>query len=151
MAVFPGGGSSDIQQQIPGTARASGGRPGGTFDTGFPARNNQNNGGNAEKLDSAATVMSAPLNTSSAGGTIPVDPRLVFLTVNNNEHHQLAQIKAHILEDDSFFEALKQEYVQKRGTLRMILSIWRYAGCEFRRASMAVALRDHNTNAMVCR
>jgi hypothetical protein len=62
-----------------------------------------------------------------------IDRNIVFLTINNNGNYRLAQMKEH--EDDSFFTRLKHEYIEKRGKLRMIFSIWRYAGCEFRRVS----------------
>lgn len=62
-----------------------------------------------------------------------ISRRLVFLTVSKNEDYRLAQIEALALEDDCFFEKLKDEYIRKRGYFRMLLSPWRYAGCEFRR------------------
>lgn len=73
--------------------------------------------------------------------------RLVFLTVNNNEDYRLAQIEALALEDDCFFAKLREEYVRKRGTFRMLFSPWRYAGCEFRRASnQSVFVRNNVSN-----
>jgi len=74
-------------------------------------------------------------NTNLNSGATLNDSRLVFLTVNINDNHRLAQIKANGVHDDNFFYTLKHEYIAKRGYMRSLFSIWRYSGCDFVKVS----------------
>jgi hypothetical protein len=128
-------GSAGPSQQASTSAASSSSRSRGNANV--PQQLSQGNSRTTGQGSGTSETISEA-NTPSKGQTALVDPRLVFLTVSNNDHHQLAQIKAQILEDDSFFASLRREYIQKRGMLRMIFSIWRYKGCEFRKVRVAL-------------
>jgi hypothetical protein len=69
--------------------------------------------------------------TPSASTTLNVDSLFVFLAVKTGQESQLAQIQAHNLQDDLFFDKLRSEYQRLRGRLRGLLSIWMYSHCDF--------------------
>ena len=74
-------------------------------------------------------------NTNLNSGATLDNSRFIFLTVNINNDYRLAQIKAIGVHDDNFFDALKREYIAKRGLMRFLFSIWRYSGCDFVKVS----------------
>lgn len=113
----------------------------GANDVSSTLQDTSSNSGTAN----TAPSLGRPYSTKKHDKTLVTDHLHIFLTVNNNDNHRLAQIKADLLQDDSFFARLKEEYINKRGRVRMIFSIWRYAGCEFRKVSI---LRSHLGRAL---
>jgi hypothetical protein len=83
------------------------------------------------------------MNTGASSSVTPQRSTIVFLSINNNDSHRLAQIKADNVQDDSFFETLKSEYIAKRGLMRLLFSIWRYSGCDFFEVSNSTLIYEY--------
>jgi hypothetical protein len=75
-----------------------------------------------------ATAVSIPLET--------LQPELyVFLIVKAGVERKLAQITVSTKSTADFFQALREEYIHKRGGFRSWLSVWQYSHCDFNRVS----------------
>jgi hypothetical protein len=76
-------------------------------------------------------IKSKHCSGGNAAGINLKDQLFVFLAVSRGDDHRLAQLPVHGLEDDCFFELLKEEYLRVRGLIRRLLSIYIYHHCNF--------------------
>lgn len=66
---------------------------------------------------------------------LSVNDQVVFLGVNNGGDYTVAQISVTKMDDDTFYETLKEKYNKLRGVLRHYLSYMIYSHCEFAQVS----------------
>jgi hypothetical protein len=57
--------------------------------------------------------------------------RYIFFTLRKGQDYHLSQIAVYNVGDDGFFKALKREYRTGKGWIRRLLSVWKFAHCEF--------------------
>lgn len=63
--------------------------------------------------------------------------RYVFLCVYRRGQYRLAQMLVTNLQDDAFFDQLREYYQKFRGFWRKHFSMWIYSHCEFRRVGLS--------------
>jgi len=66
---------------------------------------------------------------------LSVNDQVVFLGVNNGGDYTIAQISVAKMDDDAFYEALREKYNKLRGVFRRYLSYMIYSHCEFAQVS----------------
>lgn len=65
--------------------------------------------------------------------------RVIFLAVNRGAHdHDVAEIHADGIDDDSFYAILKQEYLRIRGLYFRLFSYMIYSHCRFVYVSLPI-------------
>lgn len=57
--------------------------------------------------------------------------RYIFFALRKGQDYHLSQIAVYNVGDDGFFKALKREYRTGKGWIRRLLSVWKFAHCEF--------------------
>ena len=80
-----------------------------------------------------------PMNSHLQGSTANIkngySKQLVILMVKKGMEHRLAQIGVSGHTCQTFFSAMKVEYLSLRGFWRKWLSVWRYSHCDFYKVS----------------
>jgi ribosome-binding factor A len=69
------------------------------------------------------------------------EDQVVFLGVKSGDDYAVAQIFVSSMDDDTFFEALREKYNRLRGVFRQYLSYEIYHCCEFVQVSGAYEMK----------
>lgn len=75
--------------------------------------------------------------------TLSTEEKVVFLGVKNGDEYAVAEIYVSNMDDDAFFEALREKYNHLRGVFRQYLSYEIYEYCDFVQVSHCL---DHISN-----